>query len=119
MQIVLRHVGDAEDAGISELEREHDLAGGLGLALDRQRHLELLFAEIVGADIDLDVDLGRLALLLERAGRIRIFEREVLGILRQDVELGSLGRLGRGAVTVGHESLSLPDWAEFRGGWLT
>ncbi|MGY3645548.1 DNA polymerase III epsilon subunit [Bradyrhizobium sp. LM4.3] len=96
MQIVLRHIGDPEHAGIGEFERKHDLAGGLGLALDRQGHLELLFAEVVGADIDLDVDLGRLALLLERAGRVRIFEREILGILRQHVELGSLGRFGRG-----------------------
>ncbi|MEY9281585.1 DNA polymerase III epsilon subunit [Bradyrhizobium yuanmingense] len=119
VQVLLGHVDDPEHAGIGELEREHHFTGGLGLALDRQRHLEFLFTEIVGVDVDLDVDLRRLALRLQRARSVGIFEREVLGVLRQHVELGSLGRLGRGAVTVGHEVSPYPIGAEFRGGWLT
>ena len=63
----LRHIDDAEHAGIGELEAEHHLAGVFGLALDRKRHFELVFREIVRGNVDLDVD-GRL-LLLAAPGR--------------------------------------------------
>ena len=84
----LRHVHDAEHAGIGELEAEHHLAAVFGLALDRQRHLVLVLGDVVGADIDLDVDRRLLLLRRQRGGRVRILERQVLGVLRQHVELG-------------------------------
>ena len=105
MQVFLRHVDDAEHAGIGELEAEHHLAGVFSLALDRKRHFELVFREIVGGNIDLDVDRRLLLLRRQRGGRVRILERQVLGVLRQHVELGR-GLLGRRAVAVGHETLS-------------
>ena len=43
MQVLLGHVHDAEHAGIGEVEAEHHLSGVFGLALDRQRHFELVF----------------------------------------------------------------------------
>ncbi len=88
MQVLLRHVDDAEYAGIGEIEAEHHLAGVLRLALDRKRHLEFVFGDIVGADIDLDVDRGLLRLRRQGGRRIRILERQVLGILCQHVQLG-------------------------------
>ena len=105
MQVFLRHIDDAEHAGIGQLEAEHHLAGVFSLALDRERHFELVFREVVGGDVDLDVDRRLLLLRRQRGGRVRILERQVLGVLRQHVELGR-GLLGRRAVAVGHETLS-------------
>src|SRR4051794_14657144 len=65
-----------------------------------------MLGDVAGAHIDLDVDLGRLGLRCERAGGVRILERQVLGVLRQYVELGWRSRLGGGTVTVGHETVS-------------
>ena len=106
MQVFLRHVDDAEHAGIGEIEAEHHLAGVFRLAFDRKRHFVLVFGDIVGADVDLDIDRRLLLLRRQRGRRVRIFERQVLGVLRQHVQLGRRGRLGRRAVTVGHGSLS-------------
>ena len=104
MEVFRRHVNDAEHAGIDKLEAEQHLAGILGFALHGERHFVLAFGEIVGADVDLNIDLGRLRLRGERSWRVRIFERQILGVLRQDVELGRRARLGRDTVAVGHES---------------
>jgi hypothetical protein len=106
MQVLLRHVHDPEHTGIGEVEAEHHLAAVFGLALDRKRHFELVFGDIVGADVDLDIDRGLLLLRRQRGRRVRILERQVLGVLRQHVQLGSGGRLGRCAIAVGHENLS-------------
>src|SRR5947209_10972665 len=106
MQVLRRHVQDAEDAGVGQLEAEHQLAAVFGLALDRQRHLELVFGNIVGGDLDLDIDRWLLLLRGQRGRRIRILEREVLGILRQNVQLRSRSSFGRRAIAVGHDSLS-------------
>jgi hypothetical protein len=103
MQVFLRYVQDPEHAGIGELEAEDHLAVVLGLALDRQRHLIFVLGHVVGADIDLDVDLGRRGLRGQRSGRVRILEGKVLGVLRQHVELGRRACPGRAAITVGHE----------------
>src|ERR1700738_384613 len=56
VQIFLRHVHDTEHPGIGQVEAEHHLAGIFRLALDRKRHFEFVFGDIVGADIDLDID---------------------------------------------------------------
>ena len=88
MQVFLRHVQDAEYPGIGEVEAEHHLAGVFRLALDRQRHFVLVFGDVVGADVDLDVDRRLLLLRRQRTRCVRILERQVLGVLRQHVELG-------------------------------
>ena len=88
MQVFLRDVDDPEHAGIGELETEHHLAGVFGLAFDRQHHLELVLGEVVGADIDLNVDRRLLLLRRERGRRVRILERQIFGVLRQHVQLG-------------------------------
>src|SRR5258708_10133097 len=102
MQVFLWHVHNAEYAGIGQIEAEHQLAGIFRLAFDRKRHFIFVFRDIVGADIDLDVDRGLLLLRRQRARGVRIIERKVLGVLRQHVQLGRRGRLGRRAVAVGH-----------------
>ena len=51
---------------------------------------------------------GWLLLRLQGARRVRVLERQILGVLRQHVELGRRCLL-RGAVAVGHENLS---WGE-------
>src|SRR6478735_9064231 len=106
MQVFLWYVHDAEYAGIGQIEAEHQLAGILRLAFDRKRHFVLVFRDIVGADIDLDIDRGLLLLRRQRARSVRILEGQVLRVLRQHVQLGRRGRLGRRAVAVGHGSLS-------------
>jgi len=116
-ELLLGDVEQSEHAAIDQLETEHDLAGVLGLALDRNRHLEIIVADLVGADIDLDVDLRRLGLRRQRARRVRILERQVLGILRQHIELRRRA-LGRGAVAIGHEMFPRQK-ALCRGEWLT
>ncbi len=105
VQVFLRHIDDAEHAGIGEFEAEHHLAGIFSLALDRKRHLELVVRKVIRGDVNLDVDRRLLLLRRQRGGGVRILERQVLGVLRQYVELGR-GLLGRRAVAVGHETLS-------------
>ena len=78
MQVLLGHVHNAKHAGILQVEAEHQLSGAFGLALDRQRHFELVFGEVVGGDVDLDVDRRLLLLGRQRGRRVRIFERQVL-----------------------------------------
>ncbi len=73
MQIFLRHVQNAEYAGIGQIEAEHYLAGVFRLAFDRKRHFVLVFGDIVGADIDLDIDRRLLWLRRQRGWRVRIF----------------------------------------------
>jgi hypothetical protein len=41
-------------AAVSSIEGEHYLARGLGLALNRQYDLVLVFRGVVGVDVDLD-----------------------------------------------------------------
>ncbi len=106
MQIFLRHVHNAEYAGIGQIEAEHHLAGIFRFAFDRKRHFVLIFGDIVGTDVDLNIDRRLLLLRCQRGRRVRIFERQILGILRQHVQLGRRGCLGRRAVAVGHGSLS-------------
>ena len=106
MQVFLRYIQDAEHPGIGQLEAEHQLAAVLRLAFDRQRHLIFVLGGTVGADIDLDIDRRLLLLRRQRAGCVRVLEREVLGILRQHVQLGRRARFGRCAIAVGHESSS-------------
>src|SRR5262249_3948237 len=85
-------------------EGKQHLAAVLRLAVDVQRHLELVLGDVVGGNVDLDVDLRLLLLLLlQRRGRVRVLERQILGVLRQHVELGRGSLLG-GAVAVGHEN---------------
>src|SRR5713101_881878 len=102
MQVFLWYVDNAEYAGIGQIEAEHQFPGIFRLAFDRKRHLVFVFRDIVGADVDLDVDRGLLLLRRQRSGSVRILERQVLGVLRQHVQLGRRGRLGRRAVAVGH-----------------
>src|SRR5271169_835082 len=106
MQVFLRHIEDPEHAGIGEVEAEHQLAAALRLALDREGHFEFIFGDVVGTDVDLDIDCRLLLLRRQRGRSVRVFERKILGVLRQHVQLGRRGRLGRRAVTVGHQSLS-------------
>ena len=88
MQIFLRDIYDPKHPGVGEIEAEHHLAGVFRLAFDRKRHFEFIFGDIVGADIDLDIDRRLLLLRRQRAGGVRIFERQVLGVLRQHIQLG-------------------------------
>jgi len=105
MQIFLWHVDDPKHAGVSQFEAEHHLSAALGLALNRKRHFELVLGDIVGVNIDLNVDRWWLLLRRQRRWRIRIFKRKVLGVLRQHVQLGRRGRLRRRAIAVGHKNL--------------
>jgi hypothetical protein len=107
VKVFLRHVDDAEYPGVLKIEAEHHLAGVFSFALDRQRHFELALGEVIGGDVDLDIDRRLLLLRRQGAGGVRIFERQVLGILRQHVKLGR-GLLGgcAVAVAVGHGNLS-------------
>jgi hypothetical protein len=84
---LLRHVGDAEDAAIDELELEERHLLGLGVALDGELDLELLLAHRIGVDVDLDVDRRLVALRHQRARRVAVLEGEVAHVLRQHVEL--------------------------------
>jgi len=72
---LVRH--NAEYAGIGQIEAEHQLAGIFRLA-STKASLRIRFPNIVGADVDLDVDRGLLLLRRQRAGSVRILERKVL-----------------------------------------
>ena len=106
MQVLLGHVHNPEYAGVSQIKTEHHLAGIFSFAFYRKRHFEFVFGDIVGADVDLDVDRWLLSLRRKRTGRVWILERQVLGVLRQHVELRRRGRFGRRAVAIGHGSVS-------------
>src|SRR3984957_9952310 len=74
MQVFLGHVHDPEYAGIGEIEAEHDLAGVFRLAFNRKRHFELGFGEIVGADVDLNIDRRLLLLRRQRGWSVWVLE---------------------------------------------
>src|SRR5262245_36264102 len=98
MLVLLRNVLQPEYARIDELELEQDRSGGVRLALDLEFHLDVGLAHGLGADVDLDVDRRLLLARLQRARGIRILEREILDVLREDVELrGCLLLAGLGA----------------------
>jgi hypothetical protein len=83
----------------------------LGLAFDRQGDFVIVFGNVTGVDVDLDVDRRLLLLRRQRSRRIRVFKRQVLGVLRQHVQLRRRGRLGRRAIAVGHTNFSWSDLA--------
>src|SRR5207244_8797670 len=94
LQGFLRHVLDPEDAGERQVECKQHRAAQLGLAFELERDLVIVFGELADADIDLDIDRGLRLARRKGAGRIRIFEREVLDVLGEEGELRL--RLGGG-----------------------
>jgi hypothetical protein len=106
MQLVLRNVAHPEHPRIGQVEGEQHLVAGLGVALQRQVDFEIGLGQLLGVDVDLDVDLRRVLLRRERARRVRVLEGQVLGVLRKRVELRRI--LGLRAVrrrVVGHGRL--------------
>src|SRR6185312_16098597 len=65
-------------------------------AFESQRDLDVGFRQRIGVDIDLDVDL-RLLTRHQRTRRVRVLEREILDVLRQNAEL-RLRSLGGAAI---------------------
>src|SRR3546814_5809513 len=73
----LRHVAEAEYPGIGEVDDERDLAIGLGAHFELEQHFVDLVADLVGADVELDVDLRlRARRTLADAGGVRIRSEE-------------------------------------------
>src|SRR5262245_58561082 len=124
MQVLLRDVLHAEDAGVEHLELEQDHAGAFRLALDLELDLDVVLGHWFGADVDLNVD-GRLLLAgLQRARRIGILERQILDVLGQDIELRrrsllatSLGA-ARGRSAVGGHRHKVSSGGSTALGWL-
>ena len=114
LELVVGHVAHAEQPRIFQLDDEADQLGILRGDIDLQRYFEQIVADIVGTDVELDVDLRRVLHLINR-GRIRILERQILHILRDQadrrqivfaVRKGFGGEFGRGVV--GHVGLAFP-----------
>jgi hypothetical protein len=98
MQLLRRHVLDPEDTRIGQLEgEEHVLAADLGIALEGQVDLEVVPVELLGIDVDLQVDLRSLVLRLQGTRRVGILEREVLAVLGEGIQRRD-GIVLRGAV---------------------
>jgi len=70
---------------------EHRLVAVLGFRIQRQHDIEIRIGKRVGVDVHIDVDRRRLVAGLQRTRRTRIFEGEILGILRKDRK-GGAGR---------------------------
>src|SRR3546814_16401687 len=76
---------------IGEVDDERDLAIGLGAHFELEQHFVDLVADLVGADVELDVDLRlRARRTLEDAWGVRILERQILDVLdRKSTRLNS------------------------------
>ena len=96
MQTFLRNVLDAEHAGKCQIETEQQSLGTLRAAFEFQHDLDIGIRHRRRVDVDLDADLRLLLARVERARRVRIFEREILDVLRQHVELRRHLRLSLG-----------------------
>src|SRR5262249_30751724 len=69
-----RHVEDAKNPGIEQLETEQHEALDLRLAVEPQRHFEVVFGEGGGLDTDIDLDRGLLRAWCQSARRVRVLE---------------------------------------------
>ena len=87
LQAVRRHVHDAKHAGEDQLEAVQHQAVGFGLALQTQRHLEVGLAHGRGFDVDLNVDGRLLRARRQRARGMRVLERQILHVLRENADL--------------------------------
>ena len=98
MRLVVAQVAHPDQAGIGQLDHER----GPGLVLGRNRDLELDLVHLVrqrpAADVELDVDLRRI-LPLEAFGRVRVLDRQVLHVLRDDPDRR------RSVFAVGHRAI--------------
>ena len=82
-----RHVLNAEDAGEGQLEAEQQHTLRFRLAVQPKRDLDVGVAQGRGINVDLNIDGRRLRARRHRARRIRIFERQVLHVLREHSNL--------------------------------
>jgi hypothetical protein len=81
-----RHILQAEQAGIEQLDHEGSAGIDFGLGADLQFDFVHVIGGLAGVHTHIDVD-ARLALHLQAARRVRILEREVLHILGNDRHL--------------------------------
>src|SRR6202023_640650 len=86
VHVFLRDILDAENAGIDQLESEQQLAVGLRLAVELEFDFLVGLGQRRGVHVDLNVDRGLLP-RCERLRRIGVLEGEILGVLRQNIEL--------------------------------
>ena len=77
-------VAKLEQPGIGQIDQERDLAVMFGARFDLQHDFVHAFADRGGADIELHVDLRRGFALIDMR-RVRVFERQVFDILRNQV----------------------------------
>src|SRR5207253_8925563 len=84
---LLRRVFDRYHRPVGELDQEDRFLLDAGRRVDRQDDFENLWSEVLGFDVDVDVD-RRLRRLLDQAlRRPRIFERQIFDILSIDDQL--------------------------------
>src|SRR5450759_3634894 len=70
----LRHVLDAEYAGIFQFESENQFVVGFRLAVKLECHLDVVVRQRLGVDVDLNADLRRLRSDRQRLRRVRVLE---------------------------------------------
>ena len=88
--MLLRHVTQLEDSRIGHLHDEQRLLAARGLGVELELHLELVARIGAHVDVDVNVQLRRLLVGAQRAWGARILERQILGVLTEDVESGLL-----------------------------
>ena len=112
---------DAEQARIFEVDHKAGALIGLRRHIDLQRHFIEILADAVGGDVELHIDLRCVLPLVDR-GRVRVFERQILHILRNQADRRArvfAVRLQGGIVEVGAgfvshvEELSLERWKQY------
>ena len=106
VQVFLRHVHDTEHAGIGQVEAEQHLAAVSALPSIKSATSNSFSATLLALTLIWMLIAGCCACGHQRGRRVRIFERQVLGILRQHVQLGGRSCLGGRTVAVGHRNLS-------------
>src|SRR5262249_55205795 len=87
MHVFLRNIPDPEHAGIDQLEGEQHLTARFRFALELELDLDIGLGQRRSIHIDLDIDRGLLRPPLERVRCIGILEGEILGVLRQNIDL--------------------------------
>src|SRR5439155_11152846 len=125
MQVLLRHILDAEDAGEGQVEGEQHRAFEFRLAFELERNLEVSRRQLADADIDLDVDRGLRFLRRQRARGVGVLEREILDVLAEHAQLRPglllLRLLPRAAIGCRHETYLRRNGTArpLSAGWLT
>ena len=92
MQLGFGNVLQAEYSGVVELEFEQDGRRCLRRTFQKEADFELAGRQLFGVHIHLNIDVRTLLLRRERTRRVRVFERKILGVLGEYIELGKVFR---------------------------